>query len=235
MKPVNLMLIASGSGTGAAAIMRAHLCGCIPEIGDIHLVSTKLGAGCLDKATSHGYSAEVVVPGESPLQAIAARREILDRLSRSAEDYEIGLIFLVGCNVVLPYDALFEVWRRPLYNIHPADPVRHGGKGMHDMRVHEHVLNEAIDLIRREKRSLTGGRFYTYPTVHEVTERPDDGPPLLTAAVEIPSALLRGVLDETHDLRAAALKLREIVLPYEWLMLPAAVRMAAMRLDLCSG
>ncbi len=237
MEPINLMLIASGSGTGANAIMQAHAAGQIPEIGNIVLVSTKTGAGCLERARALHYPCAVVEPRTNPLDSVTDRRWFLNDLSRAVKDHDCELAFLVGCTVVLPYEspAAFCVWRIPIYNIHPAHIEKHGGKGMHDMRVHEHVLEEAIDLILRGKQNLKTDRFFTHPTVHEVTARPDDGPPLLTVAVEIPRALLQSVLDETLDLRAAALKLRDIVLPYEWLMLPAAVRMASMRLDLCSG
>ncbi|MGB4834305.1 MAG: formyltransferase family protein [Candidatus Moraniibacteriota bacterium] len=229
---VNLMVIASGNGTGMFSIMKTHHAGQIPEVGQIVLVSTKPGAGCIEKANDLDYPSVVIEVGSTPFQYTYEKREFLNELSRVAQARQCRLVFLVGCNVIVPFDSsiAYPICGLPMYNIHPADIDAHGGQGMHGLRVHEHVLEAELDHIRRGKKSLGCDRFFTYPTVHEVTERPDDGPPLLMGAVEIPSTLLQGVLDGTYDIRAAALKLREIVLPYEWLMLPAAVRLAAQRM-----
>lgn len=226
----NLMLIASGSGTDANAIMRAHAAGQIPEVGNIVLVSTKSGAGCLEKATVLNYPNVVVEPQTNPLQSLSDKRVFLDALSQVAKAHDCGLVFLVGCNVIIPYDPVaFPIWSLPIYNIHPADTEAHGGNGMHGPRVHEHVLMEILDLIRRGKR-VVQQRFFTYPTVHEVTEEADAGTPLLRGTVEIPPYILQSLLDDAISVSEAAQFLQKVVLPYEWLMLPAAVRMAATRI-----
>lgn len=223
MTPINLVLIASGSGTDANSIMEAWKRGQIPEINNIILVSTKPGAGCLQKAKDHNVASFVLKPPSSPLtdkNRSTYQRELMEVVLIHTS----ALVFLVGCVVILPSMGI------PMYNIHPADPEDHGGEKMHGLMVHEHVLAKAIDLVRRGKKSLENDRFFTYPTVHEVTDIPDGGPPLLRGSVEIPKSILRGVLDQTHTLTEAADLLRDVVLPYEWQMLPAAVRMAAARL-----
>lgn len=221
--PINLMLIASGSGTDANSIMGAWRKGWLREVDNIVLVSTKPGAGCLDKAKDHEVASFVLKPPSSPLTN--ENREAYQReLVGAVLIHSSALVFLVGCIVVLPSMGI------PMYNIHPADTEDHGGEKMHGLMVHEHVLAKAIDLVRRGKKSLKNDRFFTYPTVHEVTEIPDGGPPLLRGSVEIPKSILRGVLDQTHTLTEAAAMLQKVVLPYEWQMLPAAVRMAAARL-----
>lgn len=222
--PMNLILIASGSGTGANAIMEAWRRKQIPEIDNIVLMSTRPGAGCLEKARDLGVNNFVIEPPSSPLTS-QERVVYQQRLEAMASFQFAELVFLVGCVVVLP-----PISTLPMYNIHPADPEFHGGQGMYGLQVHEHVLAEAVDLVRRGKKDLGRGRFFTHPTVHEATAKPDDGPPLLRGTVEIPNPLILQVLAEQITLVEAAKELQKVVLPYEWLMLPTAVRMAAARI-----
>lgn len=221
----NLLLIASGSGTDARAIMQAWKMGAIPEVGRIILVSTRVGAGCLSEAMACGAEGITIVPASIPL-TLFGRAELEQQLFGVCQQYDIGLIFLVGCIVVLPVMPGI-----PMFNIHPACPILHGGQGMHGLKVHKHVLSSFLDEIKRGKKQLRIDRFFTYPTVHEVTEKPDDGEFLLRGIVEVPSSLLGQVQSGEASLDATAEQLRDIVLPNEWLMLPAAVRMAVNRME----
>lgn len=222
---VNLMLIASGGGTDANAIMNAWREQWILEVGNIILVSTRAGAGCLEKAKSNQVEAFTLIPPSIPLANGQDKHRYQNELADLAREHEIGLIFLVGCVVVLP-----NIGCIPMYNIHPADPDEHGGNKMYGLKVHEHVLSAAVDEIQRGKKGLDLDVIFTYPTVHEVTMVPDDGPPLLQGSVEIPAELLRKLMDGQWSLRDAAEELQKLVLPYEWMMLPTAVRMAAARI-----
>ena len=220
---VNLMLIASGSGTDAFAIMDAWQKGWIPEVSNIILVSTRAGAKCLEKAAICDVKAVTLVPPSIPFangQDESVYREAINSLAR---EYEIDLVFLVGCVIVLPLLGI------PMYNIHPADPNLHGGNKMYGLRVHEHVLAAIVDEIERWKKSINE-TIFTHPTVHEVTAMPDGGPPLLQGSVEIPQELVLDVLEKKHSLQSAAEWLQKLVLPYEWIMLPTAVRMAAAKI-----
>ena len=225
MNKINLMLIASGSGTDANAIMTAWREGWIPEVGNIVLVSTHAGAGCLEKAEVCGVTAITLVPPNLPLRSNKDKKRYHGDLREVIDENIIHLIFLVGCVVVLPL-----ISGTSMFNIHPADPVAHGGDGMYGLRVHEHVLTMAMDEINRGKRHIYDERLYTYPTIHEVTAIPDDGDYLLQGSVEIPRTILMDLKHGHCSLREAAKKLQEVVLPYEWMMLPAAVRMAAARI-----
>jgi folate-dependent phosphoribosylglycinamide formyltransferase PurN len=229
---VNLLLIASGSGTDANAIMKAHHAGQIPEVGQIVLVSTKPDAGCIEKAAALDYPIVVIEPGNTPFQYTYEERKFLDSLSKVVRSHACHLVFLVGCTVIVPFESpfAFPVCGLPMYNIHPADIDAHGGQGMHGLRVHGHVLDAALDLIRRGKKRLDHDRFFTYPTIHEVTERPDDGPPLLRGTVEIPRSILKCLHEGEITLAQAAANLQAVVLSREWTMLPAAVRLAAQRI-----
>ncbi len=216
---INLALIASGSGTDADSIMTAWENGCIPEINPPLLISTKKGVGCLEKSMSRGLRSEVVDYKEysDPDPFNSALNDIL---KSSLTDF----IFLVGCiHKVYPVEGM------AMFNIHPADPARHGGDKMYGLAVHQHVLEEVKDLIYRGKKTVLDN-FYTYPTVHEATLDYDGGDMLLRQAVLIPDTLVKGFWEGRMDPKQAAKALQEVVLPYEWLMLPAAVRMTARRI-----
>ncbi len=216
---INLALIASGSGTDANSIMAAWEAGCIPEINPPILISTRKGAGCLEKARSHGVRSEVIDYKEySGLDHFNAA------VNRILKSTFTDLIFLVGCiHKVYPIEGM------DIYNIHPADPARHGGDKMYALAVHQHVLEEVKDLIYRAKKTVLDN-FYTYPTVHKATLDYDGGDMLLRQAVLIPGTIVKGFCEGLMDPKQAAKALQEVVLPYEWLMLPAAVRMAARRI-----
>jgi phosphoribosylglycinamide formyltransferase 1 len=218
-KKINLALIASGSGTDANSIMEAWEAGCLPEINPPLLISTKRGAGCLEKAERWGLRSQVLDYKESGN---------LDRfnsgLHHLLKEAHTELVFLVGCII-----KIYPIEGMSIYNIHPADPARHGGDKMYGLAVHEHVLEEIKDQIQRGKKRLIDP-FYSYPTVHEVTLDFDGGDMLLRQAVLIPPAIVRDLYDGRRTSTEAAQALQGEVLPYEWLMLPAAVRITARRI-----
>jgi phosphoribosylglycinamide formyltransferase 1 len=216
---INLALIASGSGTDANSIMEAWEAGCIPEINPPLLISTKKGAGCLEKAENHGVRGYVMDYKESgnPDQFNKGLQALL-------KETFTDLVFLVGC-----IHKIYPIKGIGIYNIHPADPAKHGGDQMYGLAVHEHVLEEIKDLIYRGKKKITDP-FYSYATVHEVSLDYDGGDMLLRQAVLIPQAIISDYYQGRKDLQKSAKALQEVVLPYEWLMLPAAVRMAARRI-----
>jgi folate-dependent phosphoribosylglycinamide formyltransferase PurN len=222
MKKVNVMLVASGSGTDADAIMQAWVSGCIPHAHISVLVITKNGAGCIEKAVACGVEHVVIDRKE-----YGSDEKFNLRLGGVAMKYKIDLIFLVGCVVRIFADD-FDI---PIYNIHPADTDNFGGDGMYGLEVHERVILNAVDQINRGKKVLGKDRFFTFPTVHEVVLAYDSGTPLLIGAVEIPQKLLQDLIEEEMEtLDSAAKELQKIVLPYEWLMLPIAVNMAVRRI-----
>lgn len=216
-KQLNLCCIASGSGTDFEAIAQAWKNGWLPEINEVFLISTKKDAGCLKKARKLKIKTKVI-------KADVHNMLTDDLLSKSYKSFGgIDLVFLVGC---LKKAAVVV----PTYNIHPADPFKHGGQGMYGLKVHIHVLDSILDQIIRGIKSLESARFFTYPTVHEVISEYDKGKPLLQASVEIPNLLVYNLLCKRCHIKDAAKQLQQIVLFYEHLLLPAAVRMAAKKI-----
>ncbi|PKM88611.1 hypothetical protein CVU83_01450 [Candidatus Falkowbacteria bacterium HGW-Falkowbacteria-2] len=212
---IRVALIASGSGTDAYAIMKAKAN--IPEMKVKLLISTKKGAGCLEKA------AECKVPAIT-LDRKDLRAMFNQQLASILAKEKIQLLFLVGCVVKIP--ALKNV---VVYNIHPADIERCGGKGMYGLEPHKKVLADIKDLVTRGRRQIND-LFYTEPTIHEVNQEYDSGQYLLKLRLQIPLDITYSYLTGVDDLESAASKLQQHVLPYEWLMLPTAVQIAVKQL-----
>jgi phosphoribosylglycinamide formyltransferase 1 len=221
MRKIKLALIASGSGTDADSIMKAHADGFTPNVEIVGLISTKENAGCLQKALLRNIPAYLVSYKNS--ERISGRSDFDDRMKDALKILQAELVFLVGCIHRIPMIPSIRI-----YNIHPAEPHDHGGDGMYGSKVHEHVLERIKDQI---KRGLQGPstRFFTYPTVHEVSLEYDRGETLLSAAIEIPQEMVNSYIAGNHPGDQIA-KLQKLVLKYEWIMLPAAVRMAAEKL-----
>jgi phosphoribosylglycinamide formyltransferase-1 len=219
MDKIKLVLIASGGGTDAYAIMKAYRDGFMPNVSLEALISTKEGAGCLDKAKSLGIPTFVIDRKE-----VGSKRNFNKQLTLKLNSLGCDLLFLVGCIVKIePMTAI------SIYNIHPADTHKFGGNGMYGLKVHERVLAEVQDLIARGKKSYDDD-FFTYPTVHEAVLDYDSGQPLLSVTVKIPDLIIFELINEGISLTEAARLLQEHVLPFEWAILPTAVNIAAMKI-----
>ena len=215
-KQVRLACIASGSGTDFESIAKAWKAGWLPEISAVVLISTKEGAGCLAKADNLGIRHLVVNPENKHLSTTAL-------LLALAKLGGADIIFLVGCIVRVSDVGI------PVYNIHPANTRRHGGKTMYGLAVHKHVLAEVIDeIVRGWKKSDQD--FYTEVTVHDANAPYDQGEVLLTLRVQIPPNLINRLLKKTLHPKRAAQMLQRHVLTYEHLLLSVAVRAAAKKI-----
>lgn len=219
-RKLRLVCIASGSGTDFESIAAAWKAGGMPEISEVVLISTKEGAGCLEKAAALGIKSRVVTPMADDKEKFLLDDDLVKAYIALGGAH---LTFLVGCIVKVPYTG------HPLCNIHPADPHEHGGKGMYGLEVHIHVLRQIIDQIKRGWKKAQD-RFFTYPTIHEAAPEFDQGQILLQAHVEIPGHIISELMQGTLTVEEAAKALQAQVLPYEWMMLPCAVRLAARKI-----
>ena len=214
-KKVNLVLIASGGGTDAFSIMDAYRKGLIPGIVIVGLISTMEGAGCLEKAKRLNISGTVI-----SRRTKGTNDEFNRLLAEELKKLECQLVFLVGCIAnILP------VYGIKMYNIHPADIEKFGGKGMYGLAVHKAVLKDVVAHSR-----VNYDDFYTYPTVHEAILEYDSGEPLMRVAVRIPRSLLLDFFRGKTSLEESAELLQKHVLRYEWRILPKAVEIAAQQI-----
>jgi phosphoribosylglycinamide formyltransferase-1 len=219
IKGINAGILASGGGTDANAIMGAYNIGFMPEIADVRVISTKAGAGCLDKAVKQNIK-NIVIECQGKPDVPDFNR----RLSEYVHDNNILLLILAGCVwEIYPIEGVLII------NIHPADTHKYGGRHMYGLKVHERVLSDIMDVIYREIQKPEDD-FETYVTVHEVGFPIDQGPIIMRAPVHIPNEITIDLHREALSLKDAAVKLQQHVLEYEWIFLPAAVRAAARKI-----
>ncbi len=216
---INGGIIASGSGTDANAVMTAYNIGFIPELADLRLISTRVGAGCLVKAENQKIQSSVI--------ECRNKQEVPDfnrRLHHYIKEHHIELIILAGCVWELyPIEGVLMI------NIHPADTHKHGGRHMYGLKVHERVLSDIMDSIYREIKNPEDD-FETCVTIHEVGFPIDQGPIILKAPVKIPRDIITGLHRGSLILKDASEKLQKHILEYEWILLPAGVRAAARKI-----
>ncbi len=190
---VRVAVFASGGGSNLQALLD-HFNSAAGAAGRIALVvSDRDDAGALTRARHARVRTAVVhVAGREPREVEA---DIVDLL----EGEGIELIALAGYLRLVPVGVVNR-WAGRILNIHPALLPAFGGKGMYGMRVHRAVLE--------------AGNLVTGVTVHLVTERYDEGKPL----VQWPVPVLRGDTPETLAAR---------VLAVEHVVYPVAVDVAA--------
>ncbi len=172
-----IAVLASGNGSNLQAILDYFA-----SIGDaasgevVIVLSNRAGAGALDRARAVGVDAAV----------FDARSE--DDLARILTGRDIQLIVLAGYLRLVPPSVIARYHGR-IVNVHPGPLPQFGGPGMYGARVHEAVI--------------AAGMRETAVTVHLVTERYDEGPPLATWPVPVleddtPAALAARVLSVEH-------------------------------------
>lgn len=172
-----IAVLASGGGTNLQAILDHFAALGDAACGEVVVVaSNRATAGALDRARAAGIDALV----------FDARSE--DDLMRILTGHDVQLIALAGYLRLVPPSVIARYSGR-IVNVHPGPLPAFGGAGMYGARVHEAVLAAAL--------------AESAVTVHLVTERYDDGPPLATWPVPVldndtPDALAARVLRIEH-------------------------------------
>jgi phosphoribosylglycinamide formyltransferase 1 len=172
-----IAVLASGGGTNLQAIVDHFVALGNAACGEVVVVaSNRPSAGALERARAAGIEALV----------FDARSE--DDLLRILTGHDIQLIALAGYLRLVPPSVIARYSGR-IVNVHPGPLPAFGGAGMYGVRVHEAVL--------------AAGLPESAVTVHLVTERYDDGPPLATWPVPVldndtPDALAARVLRVEH-------------------------------------
>jgi phosphoribosylglycinamide formyltransferase-1 len=155
---MRLGILVSGRGSNLEAVLDAVTDGRLPRVEPAIVIANRPKIRALEVAARRGVPWRVM-----------ARPEFIDA---DARDAAIGeALKEAGCELVLlaGYDQLlrapyFVTYRGRTINIHPSLLPRHGGAGMIGLAVHAAVL--------------AAGDGETGVTIHEVTERLDEGPAL---------------------------------------------------------
>lgn len=176
-------VLVSGGGTNLQAVIDALKAGRITNASIEAVISNNPNAYALTRARDNGIEAVCISP-----KTFETREQFNDALLSKLNEYNLDLIVLAGCMVVLP-EKLIKEYRNRIINIHPALIPSFCGKGYYGLKVHEKALERGV--------KLTGA------TCHFVDEGTDTGPIIAQKSVEvmdddIPETLQRRVMEQAE-------------------------------------
>lgn len=192
---IKMAVLVSGGGTNLQAILDAIKDKTITNAEISVVISNNPGAYALTRAEENGIEALCISP-----KNYESREAFNQALLEKIQSYEVDLIVLAGCLVVIP-EIMVKAYPNKIINIHPALIPSFCGTGYYGLKVHEGVLKRGV--------KLTGA------TVHFVDEGTDTGPIILQKAVEVkqddtPEILQKRVMEEA-----------------EWKIMPQAINLIA--------
>lgn len=192
---IKMAVLVSGGGTNLQAIIDAIKDKTITNAEISVVISNNAGAYALERARQNGIEGVCISP-----KNYETRDAFNQALLAKIQSYEVDLVVLAGCLVVIP-EIMVKAYPNKIINIHPALIPSFCGTGYYGLKVHEGVLKRGV--------RVTGA------TVHFVDEGTDTGPIILQKAVEVrqddtPEILQRRVMEEA-----------------EWKIMPQAINLIA--------
>lgn len=192
---LRLAVLVSGGGTNLQAILDAIDEGIITNAEVSVVISNNAGAYALERAKKKKIDAVCLSP-----KTFASREAFNEALLAKLQSYNVDLVVLAGCLVVIP-QSIVDAYPNKIINIHPSLIPSFCGTGYYGLKVHEGVLSRGV--------KVTGA------TVHFVDGGTDTGPIILQKAVEVhegdtPKALQQRVMEEA-----------------EWVIMPRAIDLIA--------
>lgn len=192
---MKMAVLVSGGGTNLQAIIDAIKDKTITNAEISVVISNNPGAYALKRAEQNGIEGVCISP-----KSYETRDEFNQALLAKIQSYDVDLVVLAGCLVVIP-EIMVKAYPNKIINIHPALIPSFCGTGYYGLKVHEGVLKRGV--------KVTGA------TVHFVDEGTDTGPIILQKAVEVkqddtPEILQRRVMEEA-----------------EWKLMPQAINLIA--------
>ena len=188
-------VLVSGGGTNLQAIIDAVNTGMITNTSIEIVISNNPNAYALTRAKENNIDNLCISP-----KTFEKREDFNKALIKKLDEYQLDLIVLAGCMVVLPAE-LIDKYENRIINIHPALIPSFCGTGYYGLHVHEEVLKRGV--------KLTGA------TVHFVDAGTGKGQIIMQKAVEVkwgdtPEILQRRVIEEA-----------------EWKIMPEAINLIA--------
>ena len=188
---LRIAVLVSGGGTNLQAIIDAINAGTITKANIEVVISNNKNAYALERATQAGINAACVSPKDFE------NRELFNKaLIAKIDEYNVDLIVLAGCLVVLP-EELINKYEGKIINIHPSLIPAFCGTGYYGLKVHEAALERGV--------KVTGA------TCHFVDAGTDTGPIIYQKTVEVlpddtPKTLQQRVMEQA-----------------EWIIMPKAI------------
>ena len=192
---LRMAVLVSGGGTNLQAIIDSIGNGNVTNAEIAVVISNNRSAYALERAKQSGIDAAVVSPKDYETRE-AFNQALLEKI----QSYQVDLVVLAGCLVVIP-KIMVDAYPNRIINIHPSLIPSFCGTGYYGLKVHEAALERGV--------KVTGA------TVHFVDDGTDTGPIILQKAVEIkdgdtPEVLQRRVMEEA-----------------EWVIMPKAIDLIA--------
>ena len=156
-------VLVSGGGTNLQAIIDNINTGNITNSKIEVVISNNPNAFALERAKKAGIDAVCISPKDYSDRSLF-NKALIEKI----DEYNVDLIVLAGCMVVMPPE-LIQKYNNKIINIHPALIPSFCGKGFYGLHVHEEVLKRGV--------KITGA------TVHFVDEGTDTGPIILQKRV----------------------------------------------------
>lgn len=192
---LRMAVLVSGGGTNLQAVIDSIENGTVTNAEIAVVISNNRSAYALERAKQNGIDAAVVSPKDYETRE-AFNQALLEKI----QSYQVDLVVLAGCLVVIP-KIMVDAYPNRIINIHPSLIPSFCGTGYYGLKVHEAALERGV--------KVTGA------TVHFVDDGTDTGPIILQKAVEIkdgdtPEVLQRRVMEEA-----------------EWVIMPKAIDLIA--------
>lgn len=192
---LRVTVLVSGGGTNLQAIIDNINTGNITNSKIEVVISNNPNAFALERAKKAGIDTVCISPKDYSDRSLF-NKALIEKI----DEYNVDLIVLAGCMVVMPPE-LIQKYNNKIINIHPALIPSFCGKGFYGLHVHEEALKRGV--------KITGA------TVHFVDEGTDTGPIILQKAVEVrqddtPEILQKRVMEEA-----------------EWKIMPKAIDLIA--------
>ena len=192
---LRLAVLVSGGGTNLQAILDAIDEGNHHKRGGFRCHQQQCRSVCAGACEKKEIDAVCLSP-----KTFASREAFNEALLAKLQSYNVDLVVLAGCLVVIP-QSIVDAYPNKIINIHPSLIPSFCGTGYYGLKVHEGVLSRGV--------KVTGA------TVHFVDGGTDTGPIILQKAVEVhegdtPKALQQRVMEEA-----------------EWVIMPRAIDLIA--------
>lgn len=188
---LRIAVLVSGGGTNLQAIIDGINGGTITNTEIKVVISNNKNAFALERAKQAGIDGVCVSPKD-----FETRELFNEALIAKLDEYNVDLIVLAGCLVVLP-EALINKYEGKIINIHPSLIPAFCGTGFYGLKVHEEALKRGV--------KVTGA------TCHFVDAGTDTGPIIYQKTVEVlpddtPKTLQQRVMEQA-----------------EWIIMPQAI------------
>ena len=135
---LRLAVLVSGGGTNLQAILDAIDEGIITNAEVSVVISNNAGAYALERAKKKEIDAVCLSP-----KTFASREAFNEALLAKLQSYNVDLVVLAGCLVVIP-QSIVDAYPNKIINIHPSLIPSFCGTGYYGLKVHEGVLSRGV-------------------------------------------------------------------------------------------